>query len=410
MQAPRVTTYLAVLKETSSHVRFHVYVAILTTIGAGDDKLVGTHATIISSGHSNSGLTKGFPASLVIYAFQHLAFNMPSGIVAAHMSSQVAAIPVKQRSAATDSAWRIIRAASALARTLGQPGRTEVFGRDNLGGLRPISADSPDAVLAWHPNTGWESRLPPGNQVSELVNLYLPMCSATATHPITVGHLGQSLDGFIATPSGDSQFVTGRDNIVHVHRMRALSDAVVVGAGTVAADDPLLTTRHVSGPNPLRVVFDPDRRLSSTFRVFSDPAVPTLYICARSHIAAGESHLGDSLIAGIDHHGPADGAVQILQLLRARGCTRIFVEGGGVTVSAFLEAELLDRLQIAIAPVIIGDGRPAIRLEPHTLLRDCRRPSYRVFRMGGDVLFDCSLRERTDTGDGPSHGAVDQII
>jgi diaminohydroxyphosphoribosylaminopyrimidine deaminase / 5-amino-6-(5-phosphoribosylamino)uracil reductase len=62
-----------------------------------------------------------------------------------------------------------------------------------------------------------------------------------------------------------------------------------------------------------------------------------------------------------------------------------------VTVSMFLEANLLDRLHIAIAPLLIGDGRPAIRLPPRTTLSDCHRPRYRVFRMGPDVLFDCEI-------------------
>ena len=91
----------------------------------------------------------------------------------------------------------------------------------------------------------------------------------------------------------------------------------------------------------------------------------------------------------------------MLRLLRERGCHRIFVEGGGVTVSMFLEADLLDRLQMAIAPLIIGDGRPAIRLPARDALSDCRRPRYRVFRMGGDVFFDCDLR---DLGEGPEAG------
>ena len=83
-------------------------------------------------------------------------------------------------------------------------------------------------------------------------------------------------------------------------------------------------------------------------------------------------------------------------MLRARGCSRIFVEGGGVTVSMFLEANLLDRLHVAVAPLFIGDGRPAIRLTPRQALQDCERPRYRVFRMGGDVLFDCELGTRLD--------------
>ena len=309
---------------------------------------------------------------------------------------------------AVDSAWSLLRAASALADGLDRNGRFTVFVEDECQSVRPVPAESPDAVLAWRPGMGWESRLPPDDARSELVNLYLPICSATSARPLTVGHLGQSLDGFIATPSGDSQTVTGGDNIVHLHRMRALCDAVVVGAGTVAADDPQLTTRQVPGPSPLRVVFDPGRRLVPTFRLFTDRTAPTLYVCARSLVSPGETHMGSAAMAAIDSGEPGDEAAQVLRLLHARGCARVFVEGGGVTVSRFLEANLLDRLQIAIAPVFIGDGRPAVRLAPQARLRDCRRPGYRVFRMGGDVLFDCDLR--ADAAQSAVPGTLNRII
>jgi riboflavin-specific deaminase-like protein len=229
--------------------------------------------------------------------------------------------------------------------------------------------------------------------------LYLPICSATKTHPITVGHLGQSLDGFIATHSGDSQFVTGQENIVHLHRMRALSDAIVVGAGTVAADDPELTTRHVSGPSPLRVVLDPMRRLGEHYKVFRDHRAETLYVCGRSVVAPSDSHFGRATLVAVADTPNGLDVAEVTRLLRARGCHRIFVEGGGVTVSMFLEANLLDRLQVAIAPLIIGNGRPAIRLPPRATLSDCRRPPYRVFRMGGDVFFDCELKARGDSAE-----------
>jgi len=135
----------------------------------------------------------------------------------------------------------------------------------------------------------------------------------------------------------------------------------------------------------------------------------TLYICGRAHVQPGESRIGGASIAAIDTNGDAGHeAAAVLRLLRARGCSRVFVEGGGVTVSAFLEADLLDRLQIAIAPVLIGQGRPAIRLAPQDRLSDCRRPSYRVFRMGGDVLFDCDLRVPAETAD--DAGSVNRII
>jgi riboflavin-specific deaminase-like protein len=297
-----------------------------------------------------------------------------------------------------------------MAGELEREGSQRLFGLDDDGTLCALGDDSPGAVLAWIPGSGWQSRLTPADAHAELLDLYLPICSATLSHPLTVAHLGQSLDGFIATHAGESQFVTGDDNIVHLHRMRALSDAVVVGAGTVAADDPQLTTRHVIGPNPLRVILDPARRLKPSFRVFTDEAAPTLYMCERSRVAPGERTLGGAEIVALDGDTPADGAANVLRLLHARGCARVFVEGGGVTVSRFLEANLLDRLQIAIAPVLIGDGRPAIRLAPHARLRDCRRPDYRVFRMGGDVLFDCELGGDADPAQALPPGPIARVI
>jgi diaminohydroxyphosphoribosylaminopyrimidine deaminase / 5-amino-6-(5-phosphoribosylamino)uracil reductase len=258
------------------------------------------------------------------------------------------------------------------------------------------ASDDAEDVLTWSPAAGWECVLPDDDPRRAFVDLYLPICNATAAQPITVGHLGQSLDGFIATHSGESFYVTGEENIRHLHRMRALSHAIVVGAGTVAADDPLLTTRRVAGPNPLRVVLDPTRRLAARYRLFHDDSAPTLYMCARSLARPGETHVGTASLVAVDDRDGAIDVGEVVRNLRERGCARIFVEGGGVTVSMFLEANLLDRLQVAIAPLIIGNGRPAIRVPPRTALADCRRPRYRVFRMGADILFDCELKPRED--------------
>lgn len=221
----------------------------------------------------------------------------------------------------------------------------------------------------------------------EFEELYGALQAASSTR-VTVGHLGQSLDGFIATCSGDSRYVNGRGNLLHLHRMRALCDAIVVGAGTVAADDPQLTTRLVPGPNPVRVVLDPDRRLDDGYRVFTDGAAPTLLACRARH--ADRPQGAAEVLAVPDTDGRFDLAA-LLDALHARGWRRVFVEGGGRTVSAFLAAGLLDRLQIAVAPLIIGEGRPAIRLPPPATLGDCRRPPHRVYRMGEDILFDCDL-------------------
>jgi diaminohydroxyphosphoribosylaminopyrimidine deaminase / 5-amino-6-(5-phosphoribosylamino)uracil reductase len=279
-------------------------------------------------------------------------------------------------------AWRIVVAAAREADRLTR--------RD-----RPVDFVVDDVRLVWQPDTGWHALLPASDERKALIDLYLPICSATAARPITVGHLGQSLDGFIATHAGESRWVTGEENLLHMHRLRALCDAVVVGAGTVAADDPQLTTRLVDGPSPLRVVLDPARRLTPDHRVFNDESAETLYVCAQSLTHSGERQFGRAVVTGV--RDAAAGGVEmtdLTRLLRARGCARVFVEGGGVTVSLFLEANLLDRLHVTVAPLLIGSGRPAIRLPPRAALGDCHRPRYRVFRMGGDVLFDLEIESR----------------
>ena len=288
-------------------------------------------------------------------------------------------------------AWSVVLDAASHAEALARTREPAVLALGADARLHVVEPGHPDAVIAWRPHAGFEPALSGDDPRHAMIDLYLPICSATDANPITVGHLGQSLDGFIATHSGESQYVTGEENILHLHRMRALCDAVIVGAGTVAADDPQLTTRHVEGPSPLRVVLDPTRRLAEHYKVFTDDSAETLYVCARSLAREGETHVGRASIVALDEGPDGIDIGEVLRALRARGCRRVFVEGGGVTVSMFLEANLLDRLQITIAPLLIGDGRPSIRLPPRTALSDCHRPRYRVFRMGADVLFDCEI-------------------
>jgi riboflavin-specific deaminase-like protein len=313
-----------------------------------------------------------------------------------------------------DEAWAIVLAAANEAERAAELTCVAAYAApatppgDEVPLLRRVAVGDGDAAVEWRPGSGWELALPAGDPRHPLIDLYLPICSATVARPMTVGHLGQSLDGFIATHTGESQYVTGEENIKHLHRMRALCDAVIVGAGTVAADDPQLTTRHVSGPSPVRVVLDPTRRLADHYRVFNDDSADTLYVCGRSYAVDGETHFGRAMMVAVDDSDAGLDVTEVLRLLRARGCHRIFVEGGGVTVSMFLEANLLDRLQIAIAPLLIGDGRPAIRLPPRTTLSDCHRPRYRVFRMGADVLFDCELGP--DATDGTNQPDVEPAI
>lgn len=239
---------------------------------------------------------------------------------------------------------------------------------------------------------GWRVEPPPPPEIATLFAIYMPFCAVPPGRSLVVAHLGQSLDGRIATLSGASRWVTGAADIAHNHRMRALADAVLVGAGTLRSDDPQLTVRACAGRNPLRVVLDTNRVLDGHYRVFRDGAAPTLLICAADRCAAGE-RLGEAEIVGLKRDGDALAPQAIIAELTRRGLRRIFVEGGGVTVSRFLAAGCLDRLQLTISPLIIGSGRPSITLPAIDDIRDGLRPQIRRFDLGEDVMFECIFRE-----------------
>lgn len=221
--------------------------------------------------------------------------------------------------------------------------------------------------------------LPPG----PLGALFAPfLAPATAADGCNViGRLAQTLDGRIACANGASQWIGGRGDILHTHRLRALCDVVLVGAGTVHHDDPRLTTREVAGPNPVRVVLDPARRLPDTHKVFRDGAAPTLLVTA----APGPATHGEAEVL----HQP--GLPGLLRALAARGLTRIFVEGGGRTVSAFLAAGCLDRLHLTVAPIILGSGIPAFSLPEAARIDQGLRFGWTPHRIGDDMLFDIAL-------------------
>ncbi len=229
----------------------------------------------------------------------------------------------------------------------------------------------------------------PEEAAGRLLEIYQPLCQGCPER-FVVAHLGQSLDGRIAAANGASRWVTGAEDIVHNHRMRALFDAVVVGAGTVRHDDPQLTVRAVPGANPVRVVLDTRRRLDPGYRVFDDGEAPTLLVSA-AELAAPGDRLGQAEVLGVSTRDGSLRPQAVLDCLAGRGLRRVFVEGGGITVSRFLAAGCLHRLQITIAPLIIGSGRPSITLPEIERVSAGLRPEIRRFALGEDLLFECRL-------------------
>jgi diaminohydroxyphosphoribosylaminopyrimidine deaminase/5-amino-6-(5-phosphoribosylamino)uracil reductase len=223
----------------------------------------------------------------------------------------------------------------------------------------------------------------------EWVQLYLPLLRP---EPLVLGQLGQTLDGRIATVSGHSHYVTGEPDRQHLHRLRAQMDAVVVGVGTICADNPRLTVRMVHGPQPVRVVLDPRGRMPLGSEVLQDGAGPTLWLRAAPGLQSEVQPHVEVLLLPETVPGGGFAPADVLALLRSRGLQRVLVEGGGVTVSRFLQEGLLDRLFLTLAPMLLGSGRPSITLQPIVDLAQALRPKTRRFQLGEDTLFDLDLQ------------------
>jgi len=232
-------------------------------------------------------------------------------------------------------------------------------------------------------------------------DLFGPLRKGVVDDLVLIGQCGQSIDGRIATPSGDSHYINGEAGLDHLHRLRSLVDAVVIGAGTAIADDPQLTVRRVAGPSPARIVIDPQRRLASTARVLRDDGIRRIVITAartkETPVMPGVE------IVPIEHDGGQLSPTAIAGALEERGFRRILIEGGANTVSRFLAARCLYRLHVLVAPIILGAGRSSLTLPPLQRVRDALCVPMRAHRLcpndlsedqlnrSVDILLDCDL-------------------
>jgi riboflavin-specific deaminase-like protein len=219
-------------------------------------------------------------------------------------------------------------------------------------------------------------------------DLFGPLRAPRVDDVMAVGQLGQSLDGRVATPTGHSHYINGPSGLAHLHRLRALVDAVVIGIGTALADDPQLTVRRVSGPQPARVVIDPGGRLRGSARLLANDGVRRIILTASG---VRPPLPQDIEIVALPKSGGQIAPSAILATLAECGLRRILIEGGADTVSRFLAAGCLDRLHVVVAPIVLGSGRVGLTLPPIERADQALRAPMHVHRLDDEVLFDCDL-------------------
>lgn len=214
--------------------------------------------------------------------------------------------------------------------------------------------------------------------------------------PLVTAKYAMTLDGRIATRTGHSRWISGPESRQHVHLLRDRVDAVLVGSGTVLADDPLLTTRlsadlaGYGGPHhPLRVILDRSARVSPHSRMFaSDTPGHTIVVtsadASTSNISALESR-GTEIVQ-------LDGGVEaVLNLLGERGVNDLLVEGGARIFGAFFDARFVDRVRVYLASSIIGGEQapsPVGGLGVATMLEAARIVDQRVTQLGDDLCVE----------------------
>lgn len=213
------------------------------------------------------------------------------------------------------------------------------------------------------------------------------------TRPTVTISYAQTLDGRAATRWGESQWIGGGASLVYAHTLRAEHDAIMIGANTVARDDPRLTVRLVPGRDPLRVVVD------SALRTSIDAAVLSPDMARGTLIAVTEAAPSDRVLAARERGAtvlrlPADAAGRVdlpalLDALHRRGVGSVMVEGGATLITALLRLRVVDRAAICVAPRIMGAGLDGVGdLGIDKLSNMLHLHNFSIHRLGDDLLWD----------------------
>ena len=218
-----------------------------------------------------------------------------------------------------------------------------------------------------------------------LMESYLQIIFNKSKYPYIFGHLAQTLDGYIATESGESRYISSIDNLEHLHMLRAISDVVLVGSNTVKFDNPKLTTRLVKGPNPMRVVIDKNDTIKKSCNLLKNKDRKGFKIVSDKLKPNGKNMF--SLPLKKDEFRIVD----IVSLLKNLGNKIIFIEGGGGLISHFYRKKFLNRLHLCISPILIGRGINSFIIDKDVKINEAKIKKINYIKMGKDILCNIKL-------------------
>lgn len=200
---------------------------------------------------------------------------------------------------------------------------------------------------------------------------------------ITVSHFAQSLDGRIATATGDSKWIGSEANLIHAHRMRALCEGILIGSGTLKADKPSLTVRLVTGENPQRIVLGSSQ--NGDFESLKKSCPNVVWAIGKRNEKTENGIKYISLETESPGKTDCEG---LLQWLYKKGIQTIYVEGGAQTTSCFLTEGMIDILQLHISPQLFGSGLSGIQLaEIDQVKESVQFTQFDFQRIGESVMF-----------------------
>jgi len=214
------------------------------------------------------------------------------------------------------------------------------------------------------------------------------------TRPYITLSWGQTLDGRLATLTGDSQWIGGPESLTFAHELRRDNQAILVGIGTVLKDNPRLTCRIPGGRNPIRVVLDALARTPLTSALAHTAEAPTLVYVTAQAPADRRRDLENQGVSVVVVDGkdwvPLNAVVEDLG---RRGVQTLFVEGGASILTSFLAEDLADRVLVVTAPFLLGKGIEAVGDLGHRVLAQAPRPlTWRRWDLGSDQVTELVYR------------------